>query len=236
MDPLTALAISGGVKLGGDIAGGLFAGKRAKDAFFRNRDFFWQVADYNSPKNQMARYREAGLNPNLMYGQGNPGNAQQTMPQYRPPEYQFTAPDVLGMLGQYQQLKVAHEQEKNISADTANKTTQNLIMKLDEQIKNAEFAIKSNRQSWEEQTVYDEKSGRNISKFEQMNNELLKMQKMRNNMMEQSYKQALKFYKYMDYSQIGGVAGDVMKVLAPIMNLIGALRGQNINQAIQMAK
>lgn len=29
---------------------------------------------YNSPAAQMARYKEAGLNPNLIYSQGNPGN------------------------------------------------------------------------------------------------------------------------------------------------------------------
>lgn len=31
--------------------------------------------DYNTPKNQMARFKAAGLNPNLIYGQGNSGNA-----------------------------------------------------------------------------------------------------------------------------------------------------------------
>ena len=31
--------------------------------------------EYNSPKNQMQRYAEAGLNPNLIYQQGTPGNA-----------------------------------------------------------------------------------------------------------------------------------------------------------------
>jgi hypothetical protein len=31
--------------------------------------------EYNSPANQMKRFQEAGLNPNLIYGQGNPGNS-----------------------------------------------------------------------------------------------------------------------------------------------------------------
>lgn len=30
--------------------------------------------EYNSPVNQMARFKAAGLNPNLVYTQGNPGN------------------------------------------------------------------------------------------------------------------------------------------------------------------
>lgn len=36
----------------------------------------WKMAnEYNLPVNQMKRLEAAGLNPNLMYGQGNPGNA-----------------------------------------------------------------------------------------------------------------------------------------------------------------
>lgn len=35
----------------------------------------WKMAnEYNSPANQMQRFAAAGLNPNLIYGQGNPGN------------------------------------------------------------------------------------------------------------------------------------------------------------------
>ena len=36
----------------------------------------WQREnDYNSPSAQMSRFREAGLNPDLMYGNGTPGNS-----------------------------------------------------------------------------------------------------------------------------------------------------------------
>jgi len=40
-----------------------------------NLDFWRQQNDYNSPQAQMRRFQEAGLNPNLIYGQGNSGNA-----------------------------------------------------------------------------------------------------------------------------------------------------------------
>lgn len=37
---------------------------------------FWHMMNqYNSPQSQMARFKEAGLNPHLIYGQGNAGNA-----------------------------------------------------------------------------------------------------------------------------------------------------------------
>lgn len=45
--------------------------------------------EYNSPQAQMKRFEEAGLNPALIYSQGNPGNAAQA-PQMVTPE----APDV----------------------------------------------------------------------------------------------------------------------------------------------
>lgn len=39
-----------------------------------NIDMWKMQADYNSPANQMRRFQEAGLNPNLIYGQGSNGN------------------------------------------------------------------------------------------------------------------------------------------------------------------
>lgn len=39
-----------------------------------NRQAIDEQNEYNSPSSQMARYRDAGLNPNLIYSQGNPGN------------------------------------------------------------------------------------------------------------------------------------------------------------------
>lgn len=39
-----------------------------------NVDMWKMQADYNSPQSQMQRFADAGLNPNLIYGQGNNGN------------------------------------------------------------------------------------------------------------------------------------------------------------------
>lgn len=39
-----------------------------------NEKYQQQQNEYNTPKNQMARFQDAGLNRALMYGQGNPGN------------------------------------------------------------------------------------------------------------------------------------------------------------------
>lgn len=46
--------------------------------------------EYNSPTQQMARVRAAGLNPNLVYGNGVTGNSAGSTPQYEPAK--FNAP------------------------------------------------------------------------------------------------------------------------------------------------
>lgn len=62
----------------GLIHGGLnsiFQSKQ-QDKSWANQVKFWNLQnEYNTPANQMKRFNDAGLNPNLIYGQGNPGNA-----------------------------------------------------------------------------------------------------------------------------------------------------------------
>lgn len=58
----------------------------AKYQFDRNVEMWKMQNEYNSPKAQMARLAEAGLNPNLIYGNGSAstGNAE-SAPQYQAP-------------------------------------------------------------------------------------------------------------------------------------------------------
>lgn len=49
-----------------------------------NRKMVREQNEYNSPAQQMARYRAAGLNPNLIYGQGNSGNQSAPVSQVVP--------------------------------------------------------------------------------------------------------------------------------------------------------
>ena len=57
---------------------------------FGNNKAMWQLMnEYNSPKAQMQRFKEAGLNPMLIYQQGNPGNASSPV-QYNKPNIEFT--------------------------------------------------------------------------------------------------------------------------------------------------
>lgn len=77
--------------------GGLIAGKATADSSMkiaqytadRNEAYMNQMLAYNTPANQMQRFKDAGLNPALMYGQGNPGNQSSPvqMPQAQAREY-----------------------------------------------------------------------------------------------------------------------------------------------------
>jgi hypothetical protein len=73
---------AGGLATGGlmDGIGSLFtigAQKRAATTAWKRQNEFWDRQNaYNTPANQMKRLKSAGLNPALMYGQGNVGNAE----------------------------------------------------------------------------------------------------------------------------------------------------------------
>lgn len=53
-------------------------------AYQRNLQMWNLQNEYNSPTQQMARLRTAGLNPNLVYGNGVTGNSSGSAPQYQP--------------------------------------------------------------------------------------------------------------------------------------------------------
>lgn len=91
-----------------------FNAHQAELAYEREKELINAQNEYNSPVNQMARYAEAGLNPNVIYGQINPGN-QSGVASYEPQksagfvakgdprgtrEQQLAqSMDILGMLG-----------------------------------------------------------------------------------------------------------------------------------------
>lgn len=62
----------------------------AKYQFDRNQELLNQQLEYNTPANQMKRFKEAGLNPNMIYGQGSPGNqsAPLSYPELKAGDYQ----------------------------------------------------------------------------------------------------------------------------------------------------
>jgi len=89
----------------------------------RNTEFWNMQNSYNTPLAQMDRYRAAGLNPNLMYSQGNPGNAVSS-PRYNAPNMMPTPRvDYVNMFNDFRlknaQVDSVKAQIDNTRADTA---------------------------------------------------------------------------------------------------------------------
>lgn len=78
----------------------------------------WKMQnEYNSPKNQMARFAEAGLNPNLIYGSGNPGNASSAPDASNVGQVQFNEMQLANMMMQLRSnaadVKLKEQEFKN---------------------------------------------------------------------------------------------------------------------------
>lgn len=70
------------------------AQRREAELAYQRSIAMWNMQNaYNSPAEQMRRFGAAGLNPHLIYGQGNAGNANNA-PQYQAPnlQYRYEAP------------------------------------------------------------------------------------------------------------------------------------------------
>lgn len=102
----------------GNIAGGLFGQGRAYKynknlaayQHKKNMELLKFQLDYNSPANQMSRFAEAGLNPNLVYTQGDAGNMSQPA---KYPEMAQMSPEVFGNLGtQFAQMMLMRSQTR----------------------------------------------------------------------------------------------------------------------------
>jgi len=116
--------LSGAAGLLGSIGSGRKAYHRSKklmDKRFQMDKQMWDYQNaYNTPSQQMARMKKAGLNPALMYGQGNTGNASQ-MPstQFQELTPHMNAQGFSQSIGAGISLSLANSQKKAIETKTA---------------------------------------------------------------------------------------------------------------------
>ena len=149
MDPLVAGAlISGGFGLvgglisHGDVKEQYKYNKKLQDNAFAHNVEMWNMQNaYNTPSSQMERLQAAGLNPNLVYGNGGATNTASDYPKYQAGE----APQVANIRHASRQLalqgfqtalnaKLQEAQASNLDADTELKDTQKQLTSVQKEI------------------------------------------------------------------------------------------------------
>lgn len=105
--PLVGDAMNMSIQAGQNKKARKWATKENEKAYQRQIDLYNMQNEYNSPKSQMQRYQDAGLNPNLIYGQGTPGNTAVSTPKYEPAPGKYGLPQMeFEMIDRYQNYEI----------------------------------------------------------------------------------------------------------------------------------
>lgn len=107
---------SGLLSIGGSLLGNSASKKAATKAYNRELAFWRMQNDYNLPENQMERLVDAGLNPNLIYGNGVQNTAAGGV-NAQPARQDFKL-DFLSGLMAYQNFQNLSETNKQIRQQT----------------------------------------------------------------------------------------------------------------------
>jgi hypothetical protein len=96
---------------------GAYAHKRSMEAWR-------EQTEYNSPKNQMARFKEAGMNPNLVFGQGTVAQAGNASP--APEQNPSEGSGLLSILGKFVEGVKAVSETRRTKALTEGQNIENI--------------------------------------------------------------------------------------------------------------
>lgn len=109
---------------GASLIGGVFGNRSRKREAERQRQFsesMWNKQNaYNTPKMQMERLKAAGLNPALMYGQGNVGNAEKALP-YQQPQIENVGANVAQSAAAGSHIDLLNAQKQVLRAEAIQK-------------------------------------------------------------------------------------------------------------------
>lgn len=96
-----------------------------------NQKYLDKQLEYNKPENQMQRFQNAGLNPNLIYGQGSPGNqsAPLTYPDIKPADFQ-TRTNAMDTIQAFNQNRLMQSQVNAQNAQTLQRTAMTEVNRL----------------------------------------------------------------------------------------------------------
>tara|TARA_B100000902_G_C26967455_1_gene743558 strand:+ start:48 stop:749 length:702 start_codon:yes stop_codon:yes gene_type:complete len=152
MNPLTAGIGAAGSVLS-SVIGNIGAKKREANARKANVEFWKMQNQYNTPKAQMRRLKDAGLNPNLIYGSSPAnagGNAGDISPAKAAP-YTFDNP-----INSVVQMGLAPLQGGKILAETANTIKKAGLTDLNTKLLSKNFDSLAELQEYKTQSAYQQ--------------------------------------------------------------------------------
>lgn len=180
MEPVTASLITAGLAAGSSAGNAVAQGRMNKKTMAYNREMydkqkadniaFWNMQnEYNSPQAQMARLQAAGLNPNLVYGNGAVANSSSSVQTPHAMPYRPTAPSYsLGdIVERYQNVKMQQAQYDNVKQQGNN-------MILDALNKTEELRSKTNMNDYMERAGFRSKEKLEANKAQITTEELFK--------------------------------------------------------------
>lgn len=116
------MAAGAAIGAGANLISSLFGNAARKKEASRQRAWnerMWHMENaYNTPEAQMARLKQAGLNPNLVYGQGSVGNAAGSVNSYQKPDIETPDLNPLGQMLQYVGVEAKQAQADNMRQQT----------------------------------------------------------------------------------------------------------------------
>lgn len=137
-------AIAGAVALGGALINNAAQKKEnrrvAQFQHDANKELLKEQLAYDTPKNQMSRFREAGLNEHLIYGQGNPGNQGSPLkyPELKPAQMNMGVADAVQA---FNQTRLAESQVQATNATVRQKTALTELNKMQTKVLEANPAL-----------------------------------------------------------------------------------------------
>lgn len=159
------------VSLGGNLLGSVLGSTSQGKAQKRAYEYWLKMQEYNSPKNQLARYREAGINP--MYAMGNitAGNATSSA--------ETVAPKTdFSQLGN---ISADMINEENLAIARKNADTQRMAVEADIPLKKREsLKMESEIDKLQAEILKTKAEEQKILSDENLNNEKIEYQKVAN--------------------------------------------------------
>lgn len=123
-----ASAVSGALSTAASVGGTMFGALASR----KYNERMWNLNnEYNTPVAQMQRFSDAGLNPNLIYGQGNSGNSAHS-PTMDPLRFDFHgAQDSIAVANAISSIALQRAQAKKVEQETKNAELSGVIMARD---------------------------------------------------------------------------------------------------------